>query len=263
MPYGVAICSRHVSSRSNPNRVNSNARQDTADGLFLDLIGIAGIVLLHALSQGRRHRGDKGHILVATMPCPPALTRPGRGTALVASSPARLPACPAAAALAAKPELSDESRAEVMARCETRSQPATRSAAASSSRATRFSAGCAVARRPRRAIPVVTGGASTGLLSGRPRRRHSTQNFRGENARRRAGGRKPSSGPPCAGDDAWTQKPPLRATFGRTVTLDVTSAQAEKINVATEGKLSLILRSASGATAQHRLRKPQQDGRLR
>ena len=37
------------------------------------------------------------------------------------------------------------------------------------------------------------------------------------------------------------------STFGRTVTLDVTSAQAEKINVATElGKLSLILRSASG-----------------
>ena len=41
--------------------------------------------------------------------------------------------------------------------------------------------------------------------------------------------------------------------FGRTVTLEVTPEQAEKINVAAElGKLSLTLRS-SNATQQHRL----------
>src|SRR5207245_9499325 len=45
--------------------------------------------------------------------------------------------------------------------------------------------------------------------------------------------------------DAPDTKPAASgSSFGRTVTLDVTAEQAEKINVATElGKLSLILRS--------------------
>ncbi len=48
--------------------------------------------------------------------------------------------------------------------------------------------------------------------------------------------------------DALDAKAPAGGTFGRTVTLEVTPEQAEKINVATElGKLSLTLRSVTNS----------------
>jgi len=101
------------------------------------------------------------------------------------------------------------------------------------------------------AIPVATGGASTGFLfpgdrvdviltqkfadSGAPLTRRSVSETVVENLR-------------VLVIDAVDAKMATGNTFGRTVTLEVTPDQAEKINVATElGKLSLTLRGVSGA----------------
>ncbi len=99
------------------------------------------------------------------------------------------------------------------------------------------------------AIPVATGGASTGLLF--PGDRVDvilTQNFKGESAviTRRSVSETVVENLRVLAIDALDAKAPS-GSFGRTVTLEVTPQQAEKINVATElGKLSLTLRSVSG-----------------
>jgi pilus assembly protein CpaB len=108
------------------------------------------------------------------------------------------------------------------------------------------------------AIPVATGGASTGLLS--PGDRVNvilTQNFKNDNNQdlkntpvtRRSVGETIVEDLRVLAIDALDTRPnaPLanatNGNFGRTVTLEVTDDQAEKINVATElGKLSLTLR---------------------
>ena len=99
------------------------------------------------------------------------------------------------------------------------------------------------------AIPVATGGASTGLLF--PGDRVDvilTQNFKGESAvitRRSVSETVVENLRVLAIDTPDAKAPP--GSFGRTVTLEVTPRQAEKINVATElGKLSLTLRSVVG-----------------
>jgi pilus assembly protein CpaB len=101
------------------------------------------------------------------------------------------------------------------------------------------------------AIPVATGGASTGLLypgdrvdviltqkfneSTAPLTRRSVSETVVENLR-------------VLVIDAMDAKMAAGNTFGRTVTLEVMPDQAERINVATElGKLSLTLRSVSGS----------------
>jgi len=99
------------------------------------------------------------------------------------------------------------------------------------------------------AIPVTTSGASTGLLF--PGDRVDvilTQNFKGESAviTRRSVSETVVENLRVLAVDALDAKAPS-GSFGRTVTLEVTPQQAEKINVATElGKLSLTLRSVSG-----------------
>ncbi len=99
------------------------------------------------------------------------------------------------------------------------------------------------------AIPVATGGASTGLLF--PGDRVDvilTQNFKGESAviTRRSVSETVVENLRVLAIDTPDAKAPSGG-FGRTVTLQVTPQQAEKINVATElGKLSLTLRSVSG-----------------
>jgi pilus assembly protein CpaB len=103
------------------------------------------------------------------------------------------------------------------------------------------------------AIPVATGGASTGLLF--PGDRVDvilTQNFKNDNAplTRRSVSETVVENLRVLAIDAPDTKSAAAAgngNFGRTVTLEVTAEQAEKINVATElGKLSLTLRSVSG-----------------
>jgi pilus assembly protein CpaB len=112
------------------------------------------------------------------------------------------------------------------------------------------------------AIPVATGGASTGLLS--PGDRVDvilTQNFKNDNAadmkntpvtRRSVSETVVENLRVLAIDapDTNNVRPvavnPATGNFGRTVTLEVTGEQAEEINVAAElGKLSLTLRSAT------------------
>jgi pilus assembly protein CpaB len=99
------------------------------------------------------------------------------------------------------------------------------------------------------AIPVTTGGASTGLLY--PGDRVDvilTQNFKGEGTTitRRSVSETVVENLRVLAIDAPDAKSG-GGSFGRTVTLEVTPEQAEKINVATElGKLSLTLRSVSG-----------------
>jgi pilus assembly protein CpaB len=105
------------------------------------------------------------------------------------------------------------------------------------------------------AIPVATGGASTGLLT--PGDRVDvilTQNFKGENApiTRRSVGETVVENLRVLAIDSIGAK--IAPGIGRAVTLEVTADEAEKINVATElGKLSLTLRSINGPTDPTRL----------
>jgi pilus assembly protein CpaB len=99
------------------------------------------------------------------------------------------------------------------------------------------------------AIPVATGGASTGLLS--PGDRVDvilTQTFKNDPplTRRSVGETVVEDLRVLAVDTADAKSTRTSSGFGRTVTLEVTSQQAAKISVATElGKLSLVLRSNS------------------
>jgi pilus assembly protein CpaB len=112
------------------------------------------------------------------------------------------------------------------------------------------------------AIPVATGGASSGLLS--PGDRVDvilTQNFKNDASQdlkntpltRRSVSETVVENLRVLAIDARDAKQananPAAGNFGRTVTLEVTPDQVELINVATElGKLSLTLRSVSGPT---------------
>ena len=102
------------------------------------------------------------------------------------------------------------------------------------------------------AIPVTTGGASTGILY--PGDRVDvilTQTFKNDPPlTRRSVGETVVQNLRVLAIDPLEARPNGAANgFGRTVTLEVTPDQAEKVNVATElGKLSLTLRSV-GATS--------------
>jgi pilus assembly protein CpaB len=99
------------------------------------------------------------------------------------------------------------------------------------------------------AIPVTTGGASTGILY--PGDRVDvilTQTFKNDPplARRSVGETVVENLRVLAIDALESRPNGTGSSFGRTVTLEVTPEQAERVNVATElGKLSLTLRSAS------------------
>jgi pilus assembly protein CpaB len=103
------------------------------------------------------------------------------------------------------------------------------------------------------AIPVATGGASTRLLSpGDHVDVILTQTFKNDPPlTRRSVSETVVEGLRVLAIDAADTKSTVGSTgFGRTVTLEVTSQQAEQINVATElGKLSLVLRSNSTSRA--------------
>jgi len=101
------------------------------------------------------------------------------------------------------------------------------------------------------AIPVATGGASTGILY--PGDRVDvilTQTFKNDPslARRSVGETVVENLRVLVIDPLESRPSGASNGFGRTVTLEVTPEQAERINVATElGKLSLTLRSVSAA----------------
>jgi pilus assembly protein CpaB len=226
--------------------------------LFLISIGVAGMVMLHALSQkGDATEATKDQVLVATMPLPAGTLLRAQDVAWhAAAAPAGADQIvrPAAAAIAAKPELSEETRAEVYGAVLREpfavGDPIRRSGIVKPGDRDFLQVVLSPGARAV-AIPVATGGASTGLLS--PGDRVDvilTQNFRGENAplTRRSVSETVVEDLRVLAIDALDAKTAAAgSTFGRTVTIEVTPDQAEKINVATElGKLSLILRSASG-----------------
>jgi pilus assembly protein CpaB len=237
--------------------------------LFLISIGVAAFVILHALPQkvgASPEAAQTSEILVATVPL-------AAGTLLRAHDVVWQPIAGAAEpgqivrpsvwSREAKPEIDDEARAEVYG-------AALRGAVVPGDPIRRgpIAAGDPISRggvvKPgdrdflqvvlspgARAIsiPVATGGASTGLLypgdrvdvvltqkftdTGAPLTRRSVSETVVENLR-------------VLVIDALDAKTASGSTFGRTVTLEVTPEQAEKVNVAAElGKLSLTLRSVT------------------
>jgi pilus assembly protein CpaB len=223
--------------------------------LFLISLGVVVILGFRALPQ----RGDadtpgRDEILVATAALPPGTLLRAKDVVWHLSGTAERDQIlrPAAAAGKANPELDQQARAEVYG----------------AALRARVSAGDpighgAIVKPGDRdflqivlspgaraiAIPVATGGASTGILyPGDPVDVILTQTFKNDPPlTRRSVGETVVENLRVLAIDAVDSKPTSAGnSFGRTVTLEVTPEQAEKINVAAElGKLSLTLRSIS------------------
>jgi pilus assembly protein CpaB len=236
--------------------------------LFLISLAVAALVVLRAIplmsetpTQAAVHRGE---ILVAAIPLDPGTLL--RDQDVTWAQIDRLPAAgefvrPSAAAPEGSPELDEQAKAAVFG-------AALRGAISGAAARTPIRQGAPILRseiaKPGDrdflqvvlspgsravAIPVTTGGASTGLLypgdrvdvvltqqfdSSLPLIRRSVGETVVENLR-------------VLAIDAVDAKTPTGGVFGRTVTLEVTPMQAEAINVATDlGKLSLTLRGAEG-----------------
>ena len=234
--------------------------------LFVGSLVVAGVAGTHILSQNSA-RGPKAYILATTMPLP-------QGTLLrdqdvtwqgVADTKPGEIVRPTAAALEAKPELENQVRASVygavLRHALGAGEPILQAAIAKPGERDFLQVVLKPGERAI-AIPVATGGASTGLLS--PGDRVDvilTQNFKNDNdakaplTRRSVSETVVENLRVLAIDEvdkvAAPGRPmapvnPATGNFGRTVTLEVTAEQAEEINVATElGKLSLTLRSAT------------------
>ena len=227
--------------------------------LFLISLAVAVVVILRALPN----HGDavanvpKEEILVATVPLAAGTLLRAQDVAWqVVPRPAEPGEIlrPSESARQAKPEIDEETRAQVYGAA---IRPARDTAAGEPIRRGNivkpgdrdFLQVVLTPGARAIAIPVSTSGASTGLLF--PGDRVDvilTQNFKGESAvitRRSVSETVVENLRVLAIDtpDAKAQS----GSFGRTVTLEVTPQQAEKVNVATElGKLSLTLRSVSG-----------------
>ena len=227
--------------------------------LFLISLAVAVIVILRAMPTqvDANANAPKEEILVATVPLAAgtllraqdvrwqSVTRPVEPGEIVR---------PSEAARQAKPEIDEETRAEVYgaavrpARDTAAGEPIRRGSIVKPGDRDFLQVVLTPGARAI-AIPVATSGASTGLLF--PGDRVDvilTQNFKGESAviTRRSVSETVVENLRVLAIDTLDAKAPS-GSFGRTVTLEVTPQQAEKINVATElGKLSLTLRSVSG-----------------
>jgi pilus assembly protein CpaB len=229
--------------------------------LFLISLAVAVVVILRAMpTQGdanANYNPPKDEILVATV-------RLTAGTLLRAQDvtwqsvtqpvePGEI-VRPSSAARQVKPEVDEETRAEVYgaavrpARDTAAGEPIRRGNIVKPGDRDFLQVVLSPGARAI-AIPVATSGASTGLLF--PGDRVDvilTQNFKGESAviTRRSVSETVVENLRVLAIDTLDAKAPS-GSFGRTVTIEVTPQQAEKINVATElGKLSLTLRSVSG-----------------
>jgi pilus assembly protein CpaB len=233
--------------------------------LFLISLGVVVILGFRALPQ----RGDadtpaKDEILVATAALPPGTLLRAKDVVWHLSGTAEPGQIlrPAGAAGKANPELDQQARAEVYGAA----------LRAGVSAGDPVSHGAIVKPGDRDflqivlspgaraiAIPVATGGASTGILyPGDHVDVILTQTFKNDPPlTRRSVGETVVENLRVLAIDAADSKPTSAGnSFGRTVTLEVTPEQAEKINVAAElGKLSLTLRGISatvGFTADAR-----------
>jgi len=223
--------------------------------LFVVSLIAAAIVATHMASQKGAANVPKAQILVATLPLPQGtLLREQDVTwqGVTETQPGQI-VRPDAAALEANPELEGQTRASVYGAVLRHEIPAgepIRRGAIVKPGERDFLQVVLVPGERAISIPVITGGASTGLLS--PGDRVDvilTQNFKGDGAAnapltRRSVSETVVESLRVLAIDAPDAKP--AAGIGRTVTLEVTAEQAERINVATElGKLSLTLRSAT------------------
>ena len=225
--------------------------------LFLISLGVVVLLGLHALPRVNSDMTAAKHeILVATMALAPGTLLRAKDVAWqpVAGSPdTDLILRPPGAAGNANPEVDQQVRAEVYGaalRAGIIAGDAIRRSAIVKPGDRDFLQIVLSPRARAIAIPVATGGASTSLL-------HPgdcvdvilTQTFKNDPPlTHRSVGETVVEGLRVLAVDAADSKPPGASnSFGRTVTLEVTPEQAEKINVATElGKLSLTLRSISG-----------------
>jgi pilus assembly protein CpaB len=234
--------------------------------LFVGSLVVAAVACTHLLSQ-KSTGGPKAQILVTTMPLPQGtLLREQDVTwkAVTETKPGEI-VRPTAAALEANPTLENQIRASVYGAVLRHELPAGEpilQAAIAKPGERDFLQVVLTPGARAIAIPVATGGASTGLLT--PGDRVDvilTQNFKGDHAANAPLTRRSVSETVvedlrvlaidepekimAPGRSAVVPVNPAAGNFGRTVTLEVTAEQAEQINVATElGKLSLTLRSA-------------------
>jgi pilus assembly protein CpaB len=234
--------------------------------LFVGSLVVAAVAGTHILAQ-KGSGQPTAQILVATLPLPQGTLLREQDVAwqgVSETKPGEI-VRPAAAALEATPALENTVRASVYGAVLRHELPAgepiLQSAIAKPGERDFLQVVLTPGERAI-AIPVATGGASTGLLS--PGDRVDvilTQNFKGDNAANAPLTRRSVSetvvenlrvlaidepDKVTAPGRPATPVNPAAGNFGRTVTLEVTAEQAEEINVATElGKLSLTLRSAT------------------
>jgi pilus assembly protein CpaB len=233
-------------------------------GLFVISLFVAAIAFVQVMSQKGGATTPKTQILAATMPLP-------AGTLLRAQDVAWQPGdaepdqIERPDATEAKPEAAEETKGSVygavLRHALAAGEPIRRGAFVKPGDRDFLQVVLTPGARAI-AIPVATGGASTGLLS--PGDRVDvilTQNFKNDSAQdlkntpltRRSVGETVVENLRVLAIDAPDTKPgtvnPNAGSFGRTVTLEVTPDDAEQINVAAElGKLSLTLRSVTGPT---------------
>ena len=224
--------------------------------LFLISLGVVVILGLRALPQrGDVDTGARDEILVTTAALPPGALLRAKDVVWHLSGTAEPGQIvrPAGAAGKANTELDQQARAEVYGAAlragVSAGDPIRRSAIVKP--ADRDFLRIVLSPRARAiAIPVATGGASTGLLyPGDHVDVILTQTFKNDPPlTRRSVSETVVESLRVLAIDAPDAKPVGGSnSFGRTVTLEVTPEQAEKVNVAAElGKLSLTLRSISG-----------------
>jgi pilus assembly protein CpaB len=224
--------------------------------LFLISLGVVVILGLRALPQrGDVDTGARDEILVTTAALPPGALLRAKDVVWHLSGTAEPGQIvrPAGAAGKANTELDQQARAEVYGAAlragVSAGDPIRRSAIVKPG--DRDFLQIVLSPRARAiAIPVATGGASTGLLyPGDHVDVILTQTFKHDPplTRRSVSETVVESLRVLAVDTPDAKPTSAGNSFGRTVTLEVTPEEAEKINVATElGKLSLTLRSISG-----------------
>jgi len=224
-------------------------------GLFLISLGVVAVLGLRALPH-QVTSAAKQEILVATTELPSGTLLRAKDVTwqpIVGTAEPDQVQRPLGATGAANLELDQQARAEVygatMRTAVTAGDPIRRSAIVKP--ADRDFLRIVLSPRARAiAIPVATGGASTGLLyPGDHVDVILTQTFKNDPPlTRRSVSETVVESLRVLAIDAPDAKPVGgRNSFGRTVTLEVTPEQAEKVNVAAElGKLSLTLRSISG-----------------
>jgi len=227
--------------------------------LFLVSLGVAAMVVLRSLPQKSEAAAEvtgREEVLVATMPLAAGtLLRAPDVTWQAIGRPAERGEIvrPLAAAREAQPKADEEARAEVygaaLRKAVSPGDPIRRGGIVKPGDRDFLQIVLSPGARAI-AIPVATGGASTGLLN--PGDRVDvilTQKFNDSTAplTRRSVSETVVENLRVLVIDAMDAKMAAGNTFGRTVTLEVMPDQAEKINVATElGKLSLTLRGVGG-----------------